>query len=159
VDSAGKASVTITLGLICTKTGFSYTSVDNVAGTIDDGEIGVPPTKIDRGAQLDWLLAEASRLLETLDVSAVAVKHSSGGAFAADPARYEVEGVVQVAAFRAGVACALLNTEQARAKMGVKKATGAYADLLNRSDIKVRSNKVKRECYVYALVAAESLDP
>ncbi len=71
----------------------------------------------------------------------------------ANPQRHEVEGIVQVAAYQTGAACSLLLTDQVRAKMGVKKVKGAYETLLEIPEVKARSNKTKREQYLYALVA------
>jgi hypothetical protein len=147
--------MSVTVGLICGKDGFGYTTVDDTGG-IEDGSIEVPKNKPVRGEQLEWFLDEAARLFERLGSPSMAVKHSPGGAYAAAPERYEVEAVVQIAAHRTGSTCRLLTTEGARSAMGVKQASGAYKALLARPDIKARSNNAKREQYLYALAAAKA---
>ena len=81
--------------------------------------------------------------------------HSGTGQHSADPQRHEVEAVVQVAAYRAGVACGLQVTESVRSALGVKRGSGAYKQLLKQPHIAARSNNLKREQYAYALAAAK----
>ncbi|MDP9403246.1 MAG: hypothetical protein M3P85_07910 [Actinomycetota bacterium] len=84
---------------------------------------------------------------------AVFMKKAGGGQFASSPERHEVEGVVQLAAHRAGVACEMKTTEQLRAAAGAPKGKGAYDELLARGDVAARPSKDKRERYLYAATA------
>jgi hypothetical protein len=47
----------------------------------------------------------------------------------------------------------MLNREQVRAALGVPKAKGAYESLLQRPEVKGRSNAVRRDQYLLALAA------
>ena len=122
----------------------------------EETEISVPPSQTDRGAQLTWLLEESEKLLRRLRPDVVLMKKSASGQRQSSREQHEVEAVVQVAAHRVGVACAIRTTEQVRAAH-VPKAKGAYIQLLERRDVKTRSNKSLRERYLYALTALGEL--
>ena len=115
-------------------------------------EISVPTSQTDRGAELSWLLEEAEELLRRLRPDVVYVKKSPGGQRQSSREQHEVEAVVQVAAHRVGVACAIRTTEQIRAAH-VPKGKGAYKQLLEREDVKARGNRSRRESYLYASTA------
>jgi hypothetical protein len=83
-------------------------------------------------------------------------KKSPSGQRQSSREQHEVEALLQVAAHRVGVACAIRTTEQVRA-VHVPKAKGAYNELLERRDLKARSNKSRRERYLYALTALGQL--
>jgi hypothetical protein len=141
------------LGVICDKAGVQYTCVlDPDAMVEEETEICVPAALTDRGEQLDWLLETTVGLLRRLGPDVVYVKKSVGGQRQPSPERHEVEAVVQVAAHRAGIACKMRTTEQVRAAHA-PKAKGAYDALLERPDVKSRSNKSRRERYLYAITA------
>ena len=145
-------AVATALGVICEKLAIHYTVVRNGEPTVvDEGEIPVPASRTDRGDQLSWLLTEAEELLRRLEPDLIYVK-KAGGQFAAGPERHEVEAVFQVAAHRQRVPCRMLTTEQIRASH-LTKAKGAYESLLTRPDVKSRSNKNRREQYLYAITA------
>ena len=118
----------------------------------EETEISVPTSHTDRGAQLTWLLEESEKLLRRLRPDVVHMKKSASGQRQSSREQHEVEAVLQVAAHRVGVACAIRTTEQVRAAH-VPKAKGAYNELLERRDVKTRSNKNRRERYLYALTA------
>jgi hypothetical protein len=105
---------------------------------------------------LNWLLEVSEKLLRRLRPDVVHVKKSAGGQRQSSREQHEVEAVLQVAAHRVGVACAIRTTEQVRAAH-VPKAKGAYNELLERRDIKTRSNKSRRERYLYALTALDQV--
>ena len=129
----------------------------NPGATIEEEtEISVPTSQTDRGAQLHWLLEESEKLLRRLRPDLVHIKKSAGGQRQSSREQHEVEAVLQVAAHRVGVACAIRTTEQVRAGH-VPKAKGAYKELLERRDIKTRSSKNRRERYLYALTALGQL--
>ena len=58
---------------------------------------------------------------------------------------------MQIGLHEAGAALERLNREQVRAAMGEPKAKGAYEKLLNRAEVKARSNAVRRDQYLLAL--------
>ena len=122
----------------------------------EETEISVPTSQTDRGAQLTWLLEEAEKLLRRLRPDVVHLKKSPSGQRQSSREQHEVEAVLQVAAHRVGVACAIRTTEQVRAAH-VPKAKGAYKELLERRDIETRGNKSRRERYLYALTALGEL--
>ena len=140
------------LGVICDKASIRYTVADDDAAP-QDAEVAVPASRTERGDQLNWLLEELEDLLRRTAPVAVFVKKAGGGQFASSPERHEVEGVVQLAAHRAGVACEMKTTEQIRAAAGAPKAKGAYDELLARDDVAARPSKDKRERYLYAATA------
>jgi hypothetical protein len=141
------------LGVICDKAGVAYTCVADPDSTVEEeAELSVPASQADRGAQLNWFLNETEQLLRRLCPDVVYVKKSAGGQRQPSPERHEVEAVVQIAAHRAGMACRMRTTEQVRA-VHVPKAKGAYDRLLERPDVKSRSNKSRRERYLYAITA------
>jgi hypothetical protein len=146
--------MTVVIGMLCQKNGFGYTVLDDATMSVKEERLDVPASKSDRGEQLDWLLSEAERLFRTESAANVWVQKSGTGQYGADPQRHEVEAMVQVAAYRANVQCSLQTTESVRGALGVKKASGAYKQLLRREDIAARSNALKREQYAYALAAA-----
>jgi hypothetical protein len=137
--------------MLCQATGLGYTVLDE-AGRVVEDRLDVPASKTDRGEQLDWLLSEVVQLFQAEEPKAVCLQRA-GTQGMANPQRHEVEGIVRVAAYQTGAACSLLLTDQVRAKMGVKKVKGAYETLLEIPEVKARSNKAKREQYLYALVA------
>lgn len=146
-------SVARALGLICQKSGIQYTCMTKPGPSIEEEtEISVPTSQTDRGAQLTWLLDEAEVLLRRLRPDVVYVKKSASGQRQSSREQHEVEAVVQVAAHRVGIACAIRTTEQVRAAH-VPKAKGAYNQLLERQDVKARSTKSRRERYLYAVTA------
>ncbi len=122
----------------------------------EETEISVPTSQTDRGAQLTWLLEESEELLRRLRPDVVFMKKSASGQRQSSREQHEVEAVVQVAAHRVGVACAIRTTEQVRAAH-VPKAKGAYIQLLERRDVKTRTSKSRRERYLYALTALSEL--
>lgn len=139
--------------MICKADGLGYTVLDDASGRVVEDRLGVPASKTHRGEQLDWLLAEVVQLFQAEKPDAVCMQRA-GTQGMANPQRHEVEGIVQVAAHRTGTACSLLLTDQVRAKMGVRKVRGAYEALLvDIPEVKARSNKPKREQYLYALAA------
>ena len=145
------------LGIICQRAGIQYTCVSSPKAKIEEEtEISVPTSQTDRGAQLNWLLEVSEKLLRRLRPDVVHVKKSAGGQRQSSREQHEVEAVLQVAAHRVGVACAIRTTEQVRAAH-VPKAKGAYNELLERRDIKTRSNKSRRERYLYALTALDQV--
>jgi hypothetical protein len=115
-------------------------------------EISVPTAQTDRGAELSWLLEEAEELLRRLRPDVLYVKKSPGGQRQSSREQHEVEAVVQVAAHRLSVACAIRTTEQVRAAH-VPKGKGAYKQLLERADVMARGNRSRRESYLYASAA------
>ena len=146
-------SVTRALGIICKRAGIHYTSLTGPGAMIEaDTEISTPTSLTDRGAELNWLLEEAVELLRRLRPDVLYVKKSPGGQRQSSREQHEVEAVVQVAAHRAGVACAIRTTEQVRAAH-VPRGKGAYRQLLERKDVKARGNKSRREGYLYAATA------
>jgi hypothetical protein len=118
----------------------------------DETEISVPTLRTDRGAELSWLLEEAEELLRRLRPDVLYVKKSAGGQRQSSREQHEVEAVLQVAAHRVSVACAIRTTEQVRAAHA-PKGKGAYKKLLEREDVKARGNKSRRERYLYAATA------
>lgn len=146
-------SVTRALGVICERAGIHYTCMTTPGATVEDeAEISVPMSQTDRGAELSWLLAQAEELLRRLRPDVLFVKKSASGQRQSSREQHEVEAVVQVAAHRVGVACAIRTTEQVRAAH-VLKGKGAYKELLEREDVKARGNKSHRERYLYAATA------
>ena len=141
----------VTVGLICTKAGLGWTTVDTATGRAEDHGVDAPGNLTGRGEQLDWLLDEATRMLRSLKPKALRIQAAGKGKFAAAAERHEVEAVVQVAAHRTGTPCEMLNRDQVRAALGVPRAAGAYDGLLKRDDVKARSNKERREQYLLAL--------
>ncbi len=122
----------------------------------EETEISVPTSHTDRGAQLNWLLEESEKLLRRLRPDVVHMKKSASGQRQSSREQHEVEALLQVAAHRVGVACAIRTTEQVRA-VHVPKAKGAYNELLERRDLKARGNKSRRERYLYASTALGQL--
>jgi hypothetical protein len=146
--------MTVAIGMLCQKDGFGYTVLDDTTMSVREERLDVPASKSDRGEQLDWLLSEAMRMFRTESPANVWVQKSGSGQYNADPQRHEVAAIVQVAAYRAKVQCSLQTTESVRGALGVKKASGAYKQLLTREDIAARRNAQKRAQYAYALAAA-----
>lgn len=145
--------VTRALGVICEKAGIHSTSLTEPGAAIqEEAAISAPPSLTDRGAALDWLLEEAEKLLRRLRPDVVYVKKSPGGQRQASREQHEVEAIVQVAAHRAGVVCAIRTTEQIRAAHA-PRGKGAYKQLLERNDVKARGNRSRREQYLYAATA------
>lgn len=140
------------LGVICDKTAIRYTVADDGLAP-EDANLAVPALRTRRGDQLNWLLEEFEDLLRRTQPVAMFVKKAGGGQFASSPERHEVEGVVQLAAHRAGVCCELKTTEQIRAAAGAPKGKGAYIALLARDDVAARPSKDKGERYLYAVTA------
>lgn len=146
-------SVTRALGIICGRDGIHCTSLTGPDATIDEETVISTPTSLtDRGAALNWLLEEAVALLHRLRPDVLYVKKSPGGQRQSAREQHEVEAIVQVAAHRAGVACAIRTTDQVRAAH-VPRGKGAYKELLERKDVKARGNKRRREGYLYAVTA------
>ena len=146
-------SVTRALGIICDRAGKYCTSLTGPEATIEEETVISAPTSLtDRGAQLNWLLEEAAELLRRLRPDVLYVKKSPGGQRQSAREQHEVEAIVQVAAHRAGIACAIRTTEQVRAAH-VPRGKGAYKQLLERKDVKARGNKRRREGYLYAATA------
>lgn len=150
----------VAIGMICEKDGFQYTVVvrDGVSPHVEEIEVKVPRSKSDRGDQLAYLLDEVEGLFRRRRPDIVYVKHAPAGKFRADPQRYEVEGIIQAAAHRVGVACALKTTEQIRKENGLPKSSGAFRSLLKRPDVAARSNEERRERYLYATTALIGVD-
>lgn len=118
----------------------------------EDTVISSPRSMTDRGAELYWLLEEAVELLHRLRPDVLYMKKSPGGQRQSAREQHEVEAVVQIAAHRAGVDCAIRTTDQIRAAH-VPRGKGAYKQLLERKDVKARGNKRRREGYLYAATA------
>ena len=146
-------SVRRALGIICKTSGFHCTSLTGPVAMIEEDTVISTPTSLtDRGAELNWLLEEAAELLRRLRPDVLYVKKSPGGQRQSSREQHEVEAIVQVAAHRVGVACAIRTTEQVRAAH-VPRGKGAYKQLLEREDVKARGNKSRREGYLYAATA------
>ena len=145
--------MTRALGVICERAGIHYTCMTTPGPTVEDEtEISAPTSSTDRGAELSWLLEATEALLRRLRPDVLYVKKSPGGQRQSSREQHEVEAVVQVAAHRVSVACAIRTTEQVRA-VHAPKAKGAYKKLLEREDVKARGNKSRREGYLYATAA------
>jgi hypothetical protein len=145
------------LGVICDKAGFQCTCVAGPDSTVEaEEELSVPASMSGRGEQLNWLLDEAVATLRRLQPDVVYMKASGGGQHQSSPDRHGVEAIFQVAAFKANMECRTRTTEQIRAAH-TAKAKGAYEGLLERQDVKARSNKSRRERYLYALTALAEL--
>lgn len=136
-------------GVTCGKNGLSYTLL-LVDGSLLEEELEVPQSMVaNRPEALVWLEDEAQRLFEANDVSEVRIRVAqSGGKFGASRERYESETCVQIAAHRAGATVRTLNKEQVRAAYGIDKGRGAYEKLLDRDDVRERSNDVRRHQYL-----------
>ena len=141
------------LGVICGRSAIQYTLASDSDAEIEESELSVPASRTDRGDQLTWLLDEAEGMLHRVQADIVLVKKAGTGQFASAPERHEVEAVVQIASHRLGIRCELKTTDQLRALAGVPKGKGAYEELLKRPDVVSRSNKDKRERYLYAVTA------
>lgn len=149
--------VTRALGVICEKAGIHSTSLTEPGATIEqEAAISAPGSLTGRGAQLNWLLDEAEKLLRRLRPDVVHMKKSASGQRQSSREQHEVEAILQVAAHRVGIACAIRTTEQVRAAH-VPQAKGAYKELLELPDVQTRSNKSRRERYLYALTALAEL--
>jgi hypothetical protein len=146
-------AVTVTIGILSNKSGCGYTVIDHASMAVTEERLEIPASIKGRGEQLDWLLAEAIRMLERASPDRIWIQKGGAGQFSASSERHEVEGILQVAAFRARVSYRMETTEGARAKLGVPKGAGAYKTLLKRPDIAARSNDSKRQQYAYALAA------
>ena len=147
------SSVTRALGVICEKAGIHSTALTEPGATIEEeAAISAPTSLTDRGAELNWLLEEAEKLLRRLRPNVVYVKKSPGGQRQSSREQHEVEAIVQVAAHRVGVVCAIRTTEQIRAAH-MPRGKGAYKRLLERTDVKARGNRSRREQYLYAKTA------
>jgi hypothetical protein len=143
----------VTAGIVCHKDGFGCTIVDSNDGA-EDHDIDVPPNLTSRGEKLAWLADEARRLIQSAGAQEVRVQKPGGGKFGgASSERHEVEAAVQIGVHHVGVACDMLNREQVRAALGVPKGKGAYEQLLQRVDVKARSNAERRDQYLLALAA------
>lgn len=145
--------MTRALGVVCKRAGIHFTALTEPGRTIEEeAAISAPTSLTDRGAELNWLLGEAEKLLRRLRPNVVYVKKSPGGQRQSSREQHEVEAILQVAAHRVGVACAIRTTEQIRAAH-VPKGKGAYKRLLERKDVKARGNRSRREQYLYAATA------
>ena len=145
--------VTRALGVVCERAGIHSTALTEPGATIEEAAaISAPATLTNRGAELHWLLEEAEKLLRRLRPNVVYVKKSPGGQRQASREQHEVEAIVQVAAHRAGVVCAIRTTEQIRAAHA-PKGKGAYKQLLEREDVKARGTRSRREQYLWAATA------
>ncbi|HQZ33547.1 MAG TPA: hypothetical protein PK020_03930 [Ilumatobacteraceae bacterium] len=146
-------SVTRALGIICKRAGIHCTSLTGPDAVIEEDTVISTPTSLpDRGAELNWLLEQAVELLRRLRPDVLYVKKSPGGQRQSSREQHEVEAIVQVAAHRTGVVCAIRTTEQVRAAH-VPRGKGAYKQLLERKDVKARGTKSRREGYLYAATA------
>lgn len=146
------------LGVICDKASIQYTVVSDNDREVEEAELSVPAPRSERGDQLTWLLEEAEGMLRRVQPEIVFVKKAGTGQFASAPERHEVEAVIQIAAHRIGVRCELKTTDQLRAVTGIAKKKGAYEELLKRPDVVLRSNRDKRERYLYAVTALAEYD-
>lgn len=148
-------SVTRALGIICEKAAIHSTALTEPGALIDEeAAISAPRSLTDRGAELNWLLEAAEKLLRRLRPNVVYVKKSPGGQRQSSREQHEVEAIVQVAAHRVGVVCAIRTTEQIRAAH-VQRGKGAYKQLLERKDVKARGNRSRREQYLFAATALD----
>lgn len=139
-------------GIICSKTGFGCTTVDG--DSVEDHDIQVPGNLKDRGEQLCWLAEEAERLITASGCTAVAVQRAAGGGpFGASAERHEVEAAVQMGVHRGGLGSKRMTKESVRSALGVAKGRNAYDTLLQRPDVKARSNQARRHQYLLALAA------
>lgn len=141
-----------TAGIISGKKGFGCTIVDGKV--IDDHDIEAPANLASRGQQLCWIADEVERLTSQNGCSSVALqKAAGGGAFGASAERIEVEAAVQIGVHRAGLHAKRMTRESVRAALGVPKAPKAYETLLQRADVKLRTNASRRDQYLLALAA------
>jgi len=133
----------------CGKNGFSYT-VLLADGSVVEDELEAPQSMVaNRPEVLVWLEDEAQRLFRANEVVEVRIRAAqSGGKFGASRERYESEACVQIAAHRAAATVRTFNKEQVRAAYGIDKGRGAYEALLERDDVKERSNEVRRHQYL-----------
>jgi hypothetical protein len=143
----------VTAGIVCHKDGFGCTVVDG-SGNAEDHDIHAPANLTRRGERLAWLTEEAQRLIRAAQVSSVRIQKPGAGKFGgASAERHEVDGAVQIGVYRAGAVCDMMNREQVRAALAVPRGKGAYETLLQRPDVKARSNAVRRDQYLLALAA------
>jgi hypothetical protein len=151
--------MTTTAGVICEKdkVGLSIVEVGEVVAVLLEDDVRPPASHGERPRQLLYMYDEMVSLLESHKPDLVFVKHAVAGRFAADPQRYELGGIVQLACARQKVLCDLLTTDQVRKAMGAVKETGAYDRLLEAPDVMARSNKARREQYLFAIAAARTL--
>jgi hypothetical protein len=145
-------------GVICEKDkiGVAVVRFNPGPAVLAEDEIRPPASLKERPSELLYLFDEFLEVLVAHRPELVLVKHAVAGRFAADPQRYELGGVVQLACAKERVACQLFTTEQVRAAMGVTKGPGAYDSLLELPAVATRSNKAKREQFLYALAAGRS---
>jgi hypothetical protein len=106
-----------------------------------------------RGEALNWLLDEFERTLRSLDADRACALKAGEGKYSAEAERFEVDGILQLAAFRAGVPLTMLTRDQARAAFGLKREGGAWKTLLAREDVAARSSVALREQYLFATAA------
>jgi hypothetical protein len=143
------------LGVVAGKNTIGYTlasQASDVAEIVveDEQELTTPGAHADRAAQLAWLLAEAKQLLARLAPDKIVVQKPGAG-FARE--RVEVESLIQVAAAQAGIPIDLVMNEGVRARLGVPKGPGAFNQMLQDPDVAARSNKARRERYLFAKLA------
>jgi hypothetical protein len=139
------------LGIICDRSTIQYTLVSEQGDVLEEAELSTPASRKDRGEKLNWLLDETEALLRRVRPDIVMAKKAGSGQFASSPERHELEAVLQIAAFRTQARCELKTTEQLRAAAGAPKQRGAYDALLSQPDVAARSNKDKRERYLFAI--------
>lgn len=146
------------LGVICGKNSLGYTLLEgDAAEPVEEEELIVPSSRTARGDQLAWLLDEMEQVLRRLQPDVVWMKVAGTGKFKASRDRYEVEGVVQIAAHRLGLDCQTGGSEQLRVAAGLGKGAGAYNALLEESDVAARGKKHDRnERYLVARIARSS---
>jgi hypothetical protein len=102
------------------------------------------------------LVSEAQRFFENNDVTDVRLGAAqTGGKFGASSERFEVEACIKIAAHRAGAAVWCLSKEKVRVAYGLPKGEGAFEALLERPDVRNRSNKDRRFQYLMAKAPSE----
>jgi len=143
------------LGVICGKASIGYTLLErDDVEPVEEEELIVPGSRTARGDQLAWLLDEIEQTIRRLQPDVVWMKTAGAGKFKASRERYEVEGVVQIAAHHLGLDCQAKGSEQLRVAAHVDKAAGAYNALLDEPDVAARGKKHDRsERYLLARIA------
>lgn len=144
--------MTQTGGVVCSPRKLGITIVGG--NKVEDHDLVPPANLADAGQRLAWWLDEAERLLRRENVSAIGLQQTAGGKFKSSPERHELEGVVKIAAHRAGVRCESFTRDGVRAKLGVPKAAGAYEALLANPEVKARPNRDQRDQYLLARAVA-----
>ena len=111
------------LGVICGKASIGYTLLEGDAvEPVEEEELIVPGSRTARGDQLAWLRDEIEQAIRRLQPDVVWMKIAGAGKFKASRERYEVEGVVQIAAHHLGLDCQAKGSEQLRVAARVDKA-------------------------------------